>query len=117
MNGESGGPPPRETADGGERPGRPDESVPELPDIPEQGEAERIFEAGGRSWRARVAGVGLGGTGRLASATFVIVHFTPKGEQAARFEAFLPRGRFADLFDAELAQLLANAHALPPPER
>lgn len=84
---------------------------------PGQHAPERAFQASGRTWVARVAGEGLGGTGRLATATFVIVHFLAEGEQAPRFEALLPRGRFDGLFDSELQELLARARPLPPPAR
>lgn len=77
----------------------------------------RPFTAAGVRWIAQLAGVGLGGTGRLGTASFAAIHFFQEGESAPRFEALLPRGRFQDLYESELAELLGAARALPPPQR
>lgn len=69
----------------------------------------RTFAVGDERWVARVAGAGLGGTGNLSSARFVIIRFCREGEDAARCEALLPAGHFEHLYDSELARLLATA--------
>ncbi len=75
-------------------------------------DAQRSFLSGDELWVARVAGAGLGGTGQFASARFVSVRFFRTGAAAPSFEALLPAGRFQDLFDSELAQLLASAQPI-----
>lgn len=67
---------------------------------------ERGFEMDGERWIARVAGRGAGGTGRVASAYIVAVHFSREEEPERPLrEALLPSGRFEGLFDAELVGL------------
>lgn len=78
-------------------------------------DAARIFEHEGRTWTARVAGAGAGGTGRLGTAAIVAIHFWPEGSDLPTFEALLPRGRLEGLFDAELRELLTRATPIPAP--
>ncbi len=80
------------------------------------GEADtRAFTVGGVRWVARLAGVGLGGTGRIGMAPFALIHFFQEGEGSARFEALVPGERFPELYESELAELLSAARPLPPP--
>jgi hypothetical protein len=76
---------------------------------------DRSFEAQGRSWTARVAGDGLGGTGRQGVARLSLVHFIARGETAPRFGTLIASGTFEYLHERELADLLARAQPLPPP--
>lgn len=102
----------------GANPGDSPERAPG-PDLPPEETAspgERRFTVDGRSWTARDAGEGLGGTGRLGIARFSLIHFVAEGETAPRYETLLPAGAFPHLFDAELARLLASARPLPPPD-
>ena len=85
------------------------------PATPEPADARR-FAVGDQPWLARVAGAALGGTGRLGTARFVVVHFFREGERAPRSGALLPAGRFEHLYDSELVELLRAAKPLPPPE-
>ncbi len=87
-----------------------DVNPPELTDT-------RRFTAGNDVWLARVAGEGLGGTGVFGTAHFAVVLFFREGERAPRFSALLPAGRFPDLYDSELVELLRAARPLPPPQR
>lgn len=72
----------------------------------------RSFRVGEATWVARVAGTGLGGTGHFASARIVIVRFFRAGDEHPACEAVLPAGRFDQLFDDELARLLASARPI-----
>ncbi len=78
-------------------------------------DGDRGFDAHGRSWTARVAGDGLGGTGKLGVARLSLVHFMAQGETAPRFEALIATGTFQRLYERELVDLLARAQPLPPP--
>ncbi len=90
---------------------------PEAPGAsPPEDPSARRFTADDTVWIARLAGEGLGGTGVLGTARFAMVHFFREGEPAPRFGALLPAGRFADLYDSELVELLTAAKPLPPPE-
>ncbi len=91
-------------------PDAPEGTVPEEPDT-------RAFTVAGVHWLGRLAGVGLGGTGRAGTAPFALIHVFQEGESAPRFEALVPPGRFHDLYDSELAELLGAARPLPPPRR
>ena len=88
---------------------------PAARDVPPDDRAAREFTVDEHRWIARLAGEGLGGTGVVGTARFAVVHFFRDGERAPRFDALLPAGRFADLYDSELAELLAAARPLPPP--
>ncbi len=72
----------------------------------------RTFRVGEETWVARVAGTGLGGTGRFASARMIMVRFFRAADERPVCEALLPAGQFDHLFDAELARLLASARPL-----
>jgi hypothetical protein len=67
-----------------------------------------------------VAGERIGG-GTVLQAPAVIaiveaVHFYRPGESRPRFEALIARGRWSELFDAELAALLGSAVPVAPAE-
>lgn len=67
----------------------------------------RRFEADGRPWLARVAGRGVGGTGRVAQATLEAIRFHPAdAPDQEPVEVLVPLARLDDLFDEELAELL-----------
>lgn len=83
------------------------EPEPTLPATDDCG--ARTFTVEGRNWTARLAGQGLAGTGHLGLAPVSLVRFYPEGDEAPRYEAILPSGRFSELFEAELAALLAAA--------
>lgn len=86
---------------------------PEEPVLPEAGETgDRTFTVDGCSWTARLAGEGLGGTGRLGLAAIAIVQFFADGEDSPSREAIMPAGRFGSLFESELGALLARARPL-----
>ncbi len=87
------------------------DTEPQAPEV-EPASSGRSFRVGEDTWWARVAGTGLGGTGELASARFVIVRFFREGEDNPTFETLLPSGRFDQLYDAELARLLALARPI-----
>jgi len=72
----------------------------------------RSFTVDGRNWTARLAGAGLAGTGRLGLAPIALVRFYQEGDESPRSEAVLAAGRFHELFEAELAALLAAARPL-----
>jgi len=84
--------------------------------IPPDDRAAREFTVGEHRWIARLVGEALGGTGAIGTARFAVLHFVREGERVPRFAALLPAGRFAHLYDSELAELLAAARPLPPPE-
>ncbi len=84
----------------------------EQPQEAQSEDAQRTFRQGDETWVARVAGTGLGGTGRFASARFVSVRFFRAGAAAPSFEALIPAGALQDLFDSELARLLATARPI-----
>lgn len=72
------------------------------------------FELDGERWIARSGGTGAGGAGARGLAPFEAVHFYRPGEARPRFEALTARGRLEQLFEAELAELLRRATAVPP---
>jgi hypothetical protein len=79
--------------------------------------AERRFEQDGRTWVARVAGVGAVGTGRIALGLVDAVHFCDAAEPGRPLrEALLARGRFESLYDDELRQLCDGATPIPQPK-
>ncbi len=84
------------------------------PSSPAEGLTRR-FAVGDQHWIARVAGEGLGGTGAIGPARFALVEFFREGEASPRSSTLLAAGRFADLYDGELAELLASARPLAPP--
>ncbi len=86
------------------------ESDPVLPATAEPG--ARSFASAGRTWIARLAGDALAGTGQLGLARIALVRFYAEGEESPRYEAIVPAGRFQDLFESELAALLASARPL-----
>ncbi len=86
------------------------EPDPVLPATEEIG--ARSFTVEGRNWTARLDGQGLAGTGHLGLAPVSLVRFYLEGEEAPRCEAILAAGRFPELFEAELAALLAAARPL-----
>jgi hypothetical protein len=83
----------------------------DAPEQPAGGEGgERVFEHRGRTWLARVSGHGALGTGSLALGLIDAIHFADPAEpQRPLREALLPRGRFADLYELELAELCERA--------
>ncbi len=84
------------------------------PSSPEERPSRR-FAVGDERWIARLAGEGLGGTGVIGTARFALVEFFREGEASPRSSALLAAGRFADLYDSELTELLAAARPVPPP--
>lgn len=80
-----------------------------------EGREGRRFEVNGEEWLAQLAGQGALGSGRLALAAIQAVHFY-RSDQPERplFEALLPRGRFGQLRDAELRELLDRSTPVPP---
>jgi hypothetical protein len=71
---------------------------------------ERAFEVNEEVWLARLAGVGLYGTGRLGSARLVAVHFfrASEPEEPVR-EALVPASDFRRLEPAELRVVFERA--------
>lgn len=70
----------------------------------------RFFELDGVRWVATASGKAAAGTGGYGLAMLVAVHFAHADEpERPRFEALLPRGRFAHLHDDELRSLLRRA--------
>jgi hypothetical protein len=97
------------SADGSERPPPPPREL--LPDPA----SHRTFEASGEEWTARIAGKSAGGTGGYGLGMLHAIHFARGADQGRPlFEALLPRGRFEQLFDEELRELLRYAVAIPP---
>lgn len=85
----------------------------ELPQI----EDARWFEVEGKSWIARLQGKGACGTGAYGLALVEAIHFyAAEAPERPVAEALLARGRFAGLFDCELAELLAQAIPIVVPE-
>jgi hypothetical protein len=80
-------------------------------------EAERSFEADGKTWIARLGGKGAYGTGAFGLGFVEAVHFFAADEpERPVSEALIPRGRFAGLFESELVELLAQAIPIAQPE-
>ena len=72
-------------------------------------EAPRRFIADGAEWLARTAGRGTGGTGRVAPARVHAIHFSKAAEpEVIAAEVLVPRAQLDDLYDEELAELLAR---------
>jgi len=78
--------------------------------------AERRLMVAGEEWIVRSGGTGAAGTGREGLAIVEAVHFYRPGESRPRFEALIARGRWSELFDAELAVLLGSAVPVAPAE-
>ncbi|HET9984712.1 MAG TPA: hypothetical protein VFQ38_14040 [Longimicrobiales bacterium] len=76
----------------------------------------RAFIHAGRPWIARLAGGGMAGTGRVGFGLIEAVHFFRDGAERPSFEALIPRGRFHELFDHELSQLLREARPIAAPD-
>jgi hypothetical protein len=95
------------------------DAPPPLPphELPQGDEVERWFDVAGKSWIARLQGKGACGTGAYGLGLVEAVHFF-EGDAPERpvREALLPRGRFAGLFEGELAELLARATPIVLPE-
>jgi hypothetical protein len=95
------------------------DAPPPLPphELPQPDGVDRRFEVAGKSWIARLQGKGACGTGAYGLALVEAVHFfdADAPERPLR-EALLARGRFAGLFDSELAELLAEATPIVLPE-
>jgi hypothetical protein len=72
--------------------------------------AERLFDAEGAPWFARLAGKSAGGTGPYGLAMVQAIHFfrAERPDLAVR-EALAARGRFDGMFDEELIAMLARA--------
>ena len=67
----------------------------------------RAFQCDGLEWVAWTSGDSAYGTGVIGPAALQAVHFAHAAAPALPlFEALLPAGRFALLFDEELAALL-----------
>lgn len=78
----------------------------------------RAFALDDVEWQARLSGKSAGGTGGYGLALLEAVHFSRADEPAVpRYEALLPRGRFAGLFDEELRELLRRAVPIRLPDR
>lgn len=96
--------PPAPPAHPAEQPPEPPQELDPDPDTP------RTFEMDGIRWIAHVSGKSAAGTGPYGLAMLVAVHFSHAEEPARpRFEALLPRGRFAHLHDDELRALLRRS--------
>jgi hypothetical protein len=79
-------------------------------------EGARRFEAAGTEWLAWLSGAGAVGTGACGLGHLEAVHFARISEpERPTHEALLPRGRFHDLFDAELVRLLGSAVPIVDP--
>jgi hypothetical protein len=77
----------------------------------------RRFSHDGEEWVAWLSGEGSLGTGAYGLAHVEAVHFARAAEPARPLmEALLARGRFVNLFDAELCRLLAAAVTIRPPD-
>jgi hypothetical protein len=86
-------------------------------ELPQAEGIERRFEVAGRSWIARLQGKGTSGTGAYGLGLVEAVHFFDANDpERPVAEALLAHGRFADLFDVELAELLAHATPIVLPE-
>jgi hypothetical protein len=79
--------------------------------------AERLFEAEGGQWIARLAGKSAGGTGPYGLAMVQAIHFfrADRANVPVR-EALAERGRFDGMFDEELRTMLARATPIRIPE-
>jgi len=75
---------------------------------------ERHITVAGQVWIVRAGGAGLTGTGRWGLAPVEAVHFYRAGETRPAYEALVERGRWRELYDGELAALLARAVVVPP---
>lgn len=93
------------------------DAPPPVREPSEPGEGDRCFEVAGKRWIARLQGKGACGTGAYGLALVEAVHFY-EAELPDRpvCEVVLARGRFAGLFDSELAELLAQAIPIVLPE-
>jgi hypothetical protein len=88
------------------------DTVPPAPpqELTRRDRGDRQFSDGGRSWIARLSGKSAYGTGSYGLGLLDAVHFFDAAEPTVPLrEALLARGRFDDLFDDELASLLAGA--------
>ena len=94
-----------------------DERPPDPPrELVDERDVCRRFTSEGVAWLARVSGRGAGGTGAYGLGMIEAIHFYQANEPATpRFEALLPAGRLASLFEEELTALLRDARAIPPP--
>jgi hypothetical protein len=95
------------------------DAAPPLPphELPRPQPVEREFEADGRSWVARLSGKGAYGTGGYGLGLVDAVHFADPAEPGLPLrEALLAHGRFHDLFDAELIDLLHRSTPIAHPE-
>jgi hypothetical protein len=98
---------------GHERNERPPDPPRELVD---ERDVCRRFTSESVAWLARVSGRGAAGTGAYGLGMIEAIHFYHASEPATpRFEALLPAGRLAGLFEEELIALLRDARAIPPP--
>jgi hypothetical protein len=77
---------------------------------------ERRLTVAGAEWIVRSGGTGAAGTGGTGLAPVEAVHFYRPDETRPRWEALVARGRWPDLFDDELAELLRSASPVPPAE-
>ena len=79
----------------------------------------RRFEADGALWLAWLSGNSAYGTGTCGPAALEAVHFArADAPNQPVYEALLPAGRFAGLFDDELSALLhAATRIVDPSER
>lgn len=99
-------------------PAHPAEQPPAPPrELDPDPEIARIFELDGIRWVATPAGKSAAGTGAYGLAMLVAVHFAHADEpELPRYEALLPRGRFAYLHDDELRALLRGAVRIVMPD-
>jgi hypothetical protein len=103
------------------------DAPPPLPphELPRDAAPVRYFAHEGRSWVARLSGKGACGTGSYGLGLIDAVHFADAAEPDLPLrESLLEHGRFEQLFDGELVELLNRSTEIrhgdgrqPPPSR
>ena len=84
----------------------PAEVAPAAPE-PQPDAEPRHFLARDTEWIARIAGLGTGGTGRVAPARVSAIRFSTAAQpDTVAAEVIAPHARLDDLYDDELAELL-----------
>lgn len=74
---------------------------------------ERTFRCDGEEWTVRIAGQLAAGSA-LSAALLVQLLFYPAGAERPLRETFVTQGRFENLYDDELCELLHAARPIPP---
>ena len=98
--------------------GRGDAEPPEPPrELPGEPAGELEFDVQGEAWLARLSGKGACGTGSYGLGLVEAVHFArvTAPELPVR-EALIARGRFPNLYPAELVVLWHRSTVIPRPE-